>query len=607
MNLFYSLKFQFITLFSVFIIVISAVTALLSANQLSHAVEETFAEQGVYIVEKAASLVDGNSFEVLVESMDPDDPFYEETRVKLLDLKNASSCLYLYTMAPHEGDNWLFIIDGSTEPDDTEHFSALGDIDDTSGYDAAFTRVQKTGKTETAALAYQEGWGWVVSVYTPIKNSAGIIVGVIGCDFSGENLHKIISSSKTRYFIFGAISLLLGVSLLIFFLHRIFRPLNIFDTILEEISLGEGDLTRRITINNKNEIGKLARNFNMTLDKIRNLVIKIKEEASTLLNTGDDLASNMQITAAAIKQITSNIQSIEGRIMNQSAGVTETHATMEQVVANIKRLNNHIENQSNHISQASSSIEEMVANINSVTSTLINNAGNVVTLREASEEGRTGLSAIASVIQEIVKESEGLLEINSVMENISSQTNLLSMNAAIEAAHAGEAGKGFAVVAGEIRKLATSASNQSKTIGDVLVRIKKSIDKIKQTTEKVISKFEAIDTNVKIVSQQEENIRSAMEEQGTGSKQILDGVGGINQITRQVTSDSSEMHTSSKEVIRESENLEKETQQITVGMNEMASGAEQINSAAEHVSKISIKNREGINTLIKEVSRFKVD
>jgi methyl-accepting chemotaxis protein len=607
MKILYSLKFQFITLFSVFIIIISVVTALLNSKQLSTAVEETFAEQGIYIVERAASLVDGDAFEALDKSQDINDPFYESARLKLLDLKNATGCLYLYTIAPYNGDTWRYIIDGSAEPDDTENFSALGSEENVSGFDPAFKRVLQTHMTETAQLEHQETWGWVVSVYAPIKNSAGRVVGIVGCDFSGEKLYKIIKSSEKQNLIVGIVSLVLGMVLLVFFLYRIFTPLYLFDKILEEISLGEGDLTKRIVIDNQNEIGKLAKNFNRTLEKIKGLVIKIKEEAAILEDTGRELATNMNVTATAINQITANIQDIEGRIINQSAGVTETHATMEQVVKNINNLNTHIENQNNHITQASASIEQMVANINSVTGAIVNNAENVVTLTDASEAGRTGLSAISTDIQEIVKESEGLIEINAVMENISSQTNLLSMNAAIEAAHAGEAGKGFAVVAGEIRKLAESASNQSKTIGDVLKRIKNSIDKIRNTTANVIEKFEAIDKSVKTVSQQEENIRNAMEEQGSGSKLLLEGVSGINQITRQVTVDSNEMHTSAKEVIRESKNLEMETQEITRGMNEMASGANQINLAVKHVSEISIKNREGIDSLISEVAKFKVE
>src|SRR5215510_6940703 len=249
----------------------------------------------------------------------------------------------------------------------------------------------------------------------------------------------------------------------------------------------------------------------------------------------------------------------------------------------------------------------MLANIQSVTQTLVKNKDNVEELLQASEVGRSGLQDVAGDIQEIARESEGLLEINSVMENIASQTNLLSMNAAIEAAHAGEAGKGFAVVADEIRKLAESSSEQSKTIGSVLKKIKGSIDKITSSTENVLKKFEAIDTSVTTVAVQEDNIRNAMEEQGVGSRQILDGVGGVNEITRLVRNDASQMLTGSKEVIKESKDLEKVTQEIASGINEMASGAHEINAAVTQVNEISIKNREGIGALIKEVSRFKVE
>jgi methyl-accepting chemotaxis protein len=376
---------------------------------------------------------------------------------------------------------------------------------------------------------------------------------------------------------------------------------------LKEISEGEGDLTKQLSVSSKDEIGNLAYYFNMTLEKIRHLIISIKGEAAKLSGIGGDLASNMTETAAAVNEITANIKSIQERIVNQSASVSETHATMEQVVTNINKLNGHVAKQSDNISQASSAIEQMVANTRSVTDTLVKNGANVDSLKNASEVGRTGLQDVASDIQEIARESEGLLEINSVMENIASQTNLLSMNAAIEAAHAGEAGKGFAVVADEIRKLAESSSEQSKIIGAVLKKIKESIDKITRSTDNVMNKFEAIDSNVKTVAEQEENIRNSMEEQGVGSRQILEGVGNINDITRQVKSGSQEMLEGANEVIQESENLEKVTQEVASGMNEMAAGADQINTAVHHVNEISIKNREGIDTLMMEVSKFKVE
>ena len=376
---------------------------------------------------------------------------------------------------------------------------------------------------------------------------------------------------------------------------------------LENLSSGQKDLTRRISICSVDELSTIAGMVNSFCGHLMEMVINIRRETDTLSSIGGDLASNMEQTATAVNEITANIRSIKGRVLNQSASVTETHATMGQVVNNIDKLDGLVENQSVNVSQVSSAIEKMVTNINSVTGTLATNAANVETLREASQVGRTGLEEVAADIQEIARESEGLLEINSVMQNIASQTNLLSMNAAIEAAHAGDAGKGFAVVADEIRKLAESSGKQSKTIASVLKKIKDSIDKISGSTGNVLEKFEAINTSVKVVSDQEENIRGAMEEQGTGSRQIVGAIAGVNEITGQVKSGSKEMLNGSKEVIEESRNLETATQEITQGMNEMVTGVEQVNIAVNHVNELSRKNRENIALLMKEVSSFKVD
>ncbi|MCL2193722.1 MAG: methyl-accepting chemotaxis protein, partial [Treponema sp.] len=198
-------------------------------------------------------------------------------------------------------------------------------------------------------------------------------------------------------------------------------------------------------------------------------------------------------------------------LRGERAGRDAEASAQEKVNAMMEKLNGQLESQSAAITESSAAIEEMIAGARSVGGTLARNAESVKALQDASTDGRTGLGEVAADIREISRESESLLEINSVMKTIASQTNLLSMNAAIEAAHAGESGRGFAVVANEIRKLAESAGEQSKTIGGVLKKIKGSIDKITRSTDSVLGKFEAIDGGVKTVAQQEGAILNAME------------------------------------------------------------------------------------------------
>jgi len=397
---------------------------------------------------------------------------------------------------------------------------------------------------------------------------------------------------------------ILGLLIAMVISTMVTKPISLLTLALNDVA--SGDLTKRLPDQGEDEIGQASRSYNMSMEEFSKMISSVKRQSTELSDIGTNLASNMTETAAAMNQIAANIQSIKGRVLNQSASVTETNATMEQVTVNINKLSGQVDRQTSAVSVASSSIEEMIANIQSVTATLVKNVENVRDLQESSELGKSSLQDVASDIREIARESEGLLEINSVMQNIASQTNLLSMNAAIEAAHAGESGRGFAVVADEIRKLAESSSEQSKVIGDVLKKIKESIDKITRSTDNVLTKFETIDQSVKTVAEQEEVIRNAMEEQSQGSKQILAASTQVGEVTQQVRGSSQEMLEGSKEVIQESKNLEKATQEITSGINEMAAGAEQVNKAVNTVNDLTTRTRENITSLAQSVSGFKV-
>jgi len=220
----------------------------------------------------------------------------------------------------------------------------------------------------------------------------------------------------------------------------------------------------------------------------------------------------------------------------------EKDARIQQNIQTMmEQLNGNVSEQATAVTESAAAIEEMVANIQSVTNALTKNTEQVKELQSASEVGNSGINEVVADIRGIAAESESLLEINSVMANIASQTNLLSMNAAIEAAHAGESGRGFAVVADEIRKLAESSGKQSKTIGTVLKTIKASIDKITKSAENVLNRFDTIDGGIKTVAEQERGVLDAMEEQKQGSEQVLQAISQVSDITQRVKNDAQQM------------------------------------------------------------------
>jgi methyl-accepting chemotaxis protein len=403
----------------------------------------------------------------------------------------------------------------------------------------------------------------------------------------------------------GLILLVIGIIITIFISRSVTKPVDSAVRALKD--MGEGDLTKRLEeINSKDELGTLARYYNQTSAKIEALVLDIMQRVLTLRQISNRLSENMALTATSIKDINSSVTNVSARVKEQSMSVDTSSTALMLVSENIDTLNAEVTQQAQSVAQSASAVEKMLASIKTVADTLAANNMNVKQLMEASDIGRSGLADVVADIRGIALESEGLLEINAVMENIASQTNLLSMNAAIEAAHAGESGKGFAVVADEIRKLAESSSEQSKTISAVLKKIKSSIDKITLSTDSVLSEFESIDGSIKTVAQQENMIRGAMEEQGEGSRLILDSIGQLREITQQVKEGTTKMLESSKSIMKESRNLEGLSAEIKFSMDEMAVGTGNIITSIYDANEASGINKENIDTLAEEVSRFKV-
>jgi methyl-accepting chemotaxis protein len=438
---------------------------------------------------------------------------------------------------------------------------------------------------------------------------------VIGILFIGNEMtaiNKVINNNvvgEVRIITIIAIVILL-VSILINMMSYKFillKPINTAANMLMEIAEGEGDLTKRLNVKSKDEIGDMSKYFNETFENIKNLIGIIKQKVNALANTSLELSNSMEKTGVAVSQISTQFESMKGLVAQQEKEAKEADKAGDNIKVNIENLNKLVEQQAESVNTSSSALEEMTANIRSVSKTLMENSENVSALTEASEIGKTGLQMVAQEIHEIAQESEGLLEINAVMNSIAAQTNLLSMNAAIEAAHAGEAGKGFAVVANEIRKLAESSSGQSKTTASMLKKIKASIDNITKSSNDVLTRFSAIDSGVKTVSEHEQNIRNAMEEQEEGGRQILESVGRLKDITISVKKGAENMAQSGGDLVNKTDEFIKISNQVVNGMNQIVGGAmTQIKSSVDNVNEMNKENNINFGELKTETEKFKI-
>ena len=457
-----------------------------------------------------------------------------------------------------------------------------------------------TTQTEISYYTYK-GANYIASYSTIASTGWTPVVRAPVDEFLGT-----IQTLRASMYLIGGSVLLIVLIIIYIVASRIVKPIDNTVKALQGIAQGDGDLTVRLPLRGNDEVTDLALYFNETISKIASSIRSVGKNANTMEEIAAELSSNMTETASSVHEISSNIDSVKQQSLTQAASVTETAATIEEIIRTIRQLNSSIESQVASVSQSSSSIEEMVANIKSITGTLEKSDDLIKDLGNATKDGKETLSKSNSVTKKIAEESGSLMEASNVIQHIASQTNLLAMNAAIEAAHAGEAGKGFAVVADEIRKLAEESASQGKTITATLKSLSGEIEGLSSSSQVVETKFNAIFDLAEQVRSISTRMTEAMKEQENGSKEVLQAIKEINQVTNEVQMGSSEMLTGSEGVSKEMEKLDGLTRVITDSMNEMAAGATQISNAVQEVAEISQKNKTSINNLALEVSRFKV-
>ena len=441
--------------------------------------------------------------------------------------------------------------------------------------------------------------------YYPITDFSGQRIGYVKFCFSIE--HTL--TRRTDFFLKTAIILIVILCLFVvtitgFTRRFIIKPVK--KVIHALMSIAEGDLTVHLSVEGNDEIAELSQYFEQTIERIGSVIEAVSHNAGTMQTVGKKLAGNMTETEMAAQEIEKSVALVQNQTVDQSASVTETAATIEEVIKRLKQLDQSIERQAESVAHSSAAIEEMVANIAAVSDRLGKNNTVIKTVYDQTKNGKHRVRYANEVVGQIAEKTEALLEASQVIQNIASQTNLLAMNAAIEAAHAGETGKGFAVVADEIRKLAEDSAAQGKTITATLKTLTVEIEGLSTSSKVAGEKFATIFTLSDQVKNMSTRLTESMREQEDGSREVLEAIKNISEVTVEVEAGSGDMLKGGEGVAHEMKKLDGLTNTIAASMKEMAAAAVQINNAIQGVKEITNKNKRSIENLAQEVSKFKI-
>ena len=375
---------------------------------------------------------------------------------------------------------------------------------------------------------------------------------------------------------------------------------------LDTMLSSEKDLTKRIVVTTIDEISAIAARVNKFTESLQGMIKDVSSSADSLSTVGQMLSKNADEISSDVSDIHKDIDNLNLTVEEQSASVTETSASITQIARNIESLSLQIENQSAAVTQSSAAVQEMVANVGTISENISKASASLNELKSTATSGRDSINSVQDLVSKLITQSDSLLETNSVINNIASQTNLLAMNAAIEAAHAGEAGKGFAVVADEIRKLAEDSSKQSKAIAAGLKATIEQIRNIAAATKTADDAFETVASKISSVAALSSEIDLAMHEQNEGSRQVLEALRDIENVTVQVRDGSAEMNEGAATILKEMTRLSGVSRDVQERSSSIAQATEAINGAVSEIVENSEANTEAINVLARVTGRFRV-
>jgi methyl-accepting chemotaxis protein len=418
--------------------------------------------------------------------------------------------------------------------------------------------------------------------YCEIPGTDWYLIGVIERSefFSGINRMMINISILTLS------AVIIAIILVSFLISRtVARPVR--GIVIGANALANMDFSVKIDIDRKDEIGDVERAFRTIQDALKKTLSDINNEHKGQLNISKNLSDSIIQSSEGLDVITHNMDSMQKKSDNQMNSVARTSDSVEEIVRSIYSLEDAVKIQSSGISQSAESIEQMVRDIDSVRSVMSEANKTTDDLSSSSEQGRKMLGNLTEELTRIAEQSAFLEEANATLVNIAAQTNILAMNAAIEAAHAGESGKGFAVVAGQIRNLAELSNKESGSISEEIKKMRNGIGTMRKVSEDTVNTLSSMFTNVTDIQTSFTSVNTAVEAQASSGALIMDVLNTLREAADQVRSGSDKIEQESGSIHETVESLKNISEEVNSSVIDVQQASKGIAASLEIARKIA--------------------